>query len=259
MSTIPATPPTRPDVPASTDVSTDAAGATATAEADGGGRRTGMLALGAALLGVAAVLALVVRRDVLRPPFQGLDERWHAWMGGPHEGLYSAVATVLNLFGGPAGSVVPLALLAFLLIRRRWVSAGFLFGVYMAGNMLVIQGLKHLVDRPRPANPLVRVDHGSFPSGHAAGAALLVVIVGALLVPASRRRAWWVGGAVFTLAMMWSRTWLHAHWLSDTAAGAAAGAGAGLLAWWLCAPALAREARRAPGRRHASERVPAAR
>ncbi|WP_330294563.1 phosphatase PAP2 family protein [Streptomyces sp. NBC_00503] len=228
MSTIPATPPARSEARRTV--------------ADAGIRRAGVLGL--ALLGSAAALALVVRGDVVRPPFQGLDDRWLTWMGGPHEGLYSAVASALNWFGGPLGVVVPIALLIFLLVRRRWVSAGFVFAVYMAGNMLVVQGLKHLVDRPRPAHPLVRVDHGSFPSGHAAGAALLVVIVGAVLVPAARRRAWWIGGTAFTLVMMWSRTWLHAHWLSDTAAGAMAGAGAGLIAWWICAPALAREARR---------------
>ncbi|MCP3757791.1 phosphatase PAP2 family protein [Streptomyces sp. TBY4] len=233
------------------------AGAPASATDPGSKRTTGTLVLGTALLGSAAALALVVRKDVTQPPFQGLDDRWLTWMGGPHDGFPSVVATLLNWFGGPVGAVVPLALLVFLLVRRRWVSAGFLFTVYMAGNMLVVQGLKHLVDRPRPENPLVRVDHGSFPSGHAAGAALLVVIAGAILVPAARRRAWWTGGAVFVLAMMWSRTWLHAHWLSDTAAGAAAGLGAGLVAWWICAPALAREAwrgaERARTRRRAEE------
>ncbi|MER7953784.1 phosphatase PAP2 family protein [Streptomyces sp. NPDC096030] len=205
-------------------------------------RRPGVLAAGLLLLGLATLPALVVRPDPVNPPFQDLDDRWLTWMGGPHDGPYAVLAAALNWFGGPLGVVVPLALLFFLLLRRRWVSAGFLLGVYLVGNLLVVQGLKHLVDRPRPANPLVRVDHGSFPSGHAAGAALLVVLVGVLLVPVARRRAWWFGGVVLTLAMMWSRTWLHAHWLTDTAAGAAAGAGAGLLAWWLCAPALAREA-----------------
>jgi undecaprenyl-diphosphatase len=104
------------------------------------------------------------------------------------------------------------------------------------------------VDRPRPAHPLVRVDHGSFPSGHSAGISLLVVVVGALLVPAARRRQWWIAGTVLTVAMMWSRTWLHAHWLSDTLAGAVAGAGAALVLWWLCTPLLARETPTSPGR-----------
>ncbi|MFE5772587.1 phosphatase PAP2 family protein [Streptomyces sp. NPDC056485] len=217
-------------------------------------RRPGVLLLAVLLLGAAAALALTVRADIENPPFQGADERWLHWMGGPHEGFPAAVAAVLNWFGGPPGIVVPLALLVFLLVRRRWVSAGFLLGVYLAGSMAVVQGLKHLVDRPRPANPMVRVDHGSFPSGHAAGAALLVVLVGVLLVPAARRRAWWTGGAVFTLAMMWSRTWLHAHWLSDTLAGAAAGAGTALLAWWAFSPALARERNRARDRNRDRDR-----
>ncbi|MFJ7779193.1 phosphatase PAP2 family protein [Streptomyces yangpuensis] len=200
----------------------------------------------------AAATALVVRADITAPPFQGLDDRWLELMGGPHDGPYMAAATVLNWFGGPVGAVLPLSLLVFLLVRRRWASAGFLLVACLGGNMLVIQGLKHLVDRPRPADPLVRVDHGSFPSGHAATAALLVVVAGALLVPAARRRVWWYGGAAFTLAMMWSRTWLHAHWLSDTVAGAAAGAGAGFLMWWLFQPALAREDVRSHDRRGAA-------
>ncbi|MEU9374393.1 phosphatase PAP2 family protein [Streptomyces sp. NPDC048255] len=220
--------------------------------ASGANRGRGALAPGLLFLGGAALLTLLVRPDVVNPPFQGMDDRWLHWMGGPHEGLYAAVAAALDWFGGPLGAVVPLALLVLLLVRRRWVSAAFLLGVYLGANMLVVQGLKQLVDRPRPADPLVRVDHGSFPSGHVASAALLVVVVGALLVPAARRRAWWLGGAVFTLAMMWSRTWLHAHWLSDTVAGAAAGTGAGLLAWWLCGPALARERERVHDRRGAA-------
>ncbi|MET9610653.1 phosphatase PAP2 family protein [Streptomyces sp. NPDC006512] len=224
--------------------------------ASGATRGRGALAPGLLFLGGAALLALAVRPDVVNPPFQGLDERWLRWMGGPHEGPYAAVAAALNWFGGPPGAVVPLGLLLLLLVRRRWVSAGFFLGTYLGANTLVVQGLKHLVDRPRPANPMVRVDHGSFPSGHAASAALLVVLVGVLLVPAARRRGWWVAGAVFTLAMMWSRTWLHAHWLSDTVAGAAAGAGAGLLAWWLCGPALHRERVRVHDRRGAAVGTP---
>ncbi|MEV7728844.1 phosphatase PAP2 family protein [Streptomyces sp. NPDC087917] len=215
-------------------------------------RRPGILTAGLLLLGFPAALALIVRRDPADPPFQGLDDRWLSWMGGPHEGLYAGVASALNWFGGPLGVVVPLALLVFLLVRARWVGAGFLLGAYLVGNVLVVQGLKYLVDRPRPAHPMVRVDHGSFPSGHAAGAALLVVLVGVVLVPAARRGGWWVGATLFTFAMMWSRTWLHAHWLSDTVAGAAAGAGAGLLAWWLCAPALARADARTRDRRGAA-------
>ncbi|MEU9029462.1 hypothetical protein AB0D46_18450 [Streptomyces sp. NPDC048383] len=46
------------------------------------------------------------------------------------------------------------------------------------------------------------------------------------------------------------------HRLTDTAAGAAAGAGVGLLAWWLCAPALLRERARVHDRRGAAAHTP---
>ncbi|MFP3986262.1 phosphatase PAP2 family protein [Streptomyces sp. E11-3] len=197
--------------------------------------------LGLLLTLTAVAVGVVVRADPDRPAFQSLDERWLGWMGGPHDGLYAVAAEVLNWFGGPPGVVVPVALLIVLIARKRWWSLLYLLTAYGVGGVAVVQVLKHWVDRPRPENPLVRVDHGSFPSGHAAGAALLVVIVGVLFVPVVRRRMWWLGGVVFTVAMMWSRTWLHAHWLVDTAAGALAGAGAALLLWWAFAPLLARE------------------
>ncbi|WP_308296593.1 phosphatase PAP2 family protein [Streptomyces sp. ISL-44] len=197
---------------------------------------------------MTVLLGVLVRSHPERPPFQGLDERWLTWMAGPHGGVYGAVAAVLNWFGGPLGVVVPVGLLIFLIVRKRWWSVAYLLTTYLVGSMAFVQVLKHVVDRPRPANPLVRVDHGSFPSGHAAGAAFLVVIVGALLVPAARRRAWWISGTLFTVAMMWSRTWLHAHWLTDTVAGAAVGAGAALLFWWLFRGKLARESAVSRGR-----------
>ncbi|MEV5974837.1 phosphatase PAP2 family protein [Streptomyces sp. NPDC051921] len=206
-------------------------------------RTSGVLPLGLLLTGVAALAAVVVHADAERPPFQALDERWLDRMGGPHQGFLAGAAAFLDWFGGPLGVIVPLGFLAFLLFRRRWWSVCCLLVTYLGTSALVVQGLKHLVDRPRPANPLVRVDHGSFPSGHAAGAAVLVVLAGALLVPVARRRAWWCAGTLFTLAMMWSRTWLHAHWLSDTVVGAAAGAGAALVLWRAFMPVLARERR----------------
>ncbi|MCP3818486.1 phosphatase PAP2 family protein [Streptomyces sp. A3M-1-3] len=215
-----------------------------------------MLPLGIVFVLATVVMGVIVRANAEQPPFQSLDERWLTWMGGPHDGLYAAGAAVLNWFGGPLGVVIPVALLIFLIARKRWWSLLYLLTTYTA-NIVVVQTLKNLVDRPRPENPLVRVDHGSFPSGHVAGTALLVVIVGALLIPAARRRAWWLGSAVFTVAMMWSRTWLHAHWLSDTLAGAMAGAGVALLLWRVFAARLAREgSRQAAARAGTSPTLP---
>ncbi|MFG2328095.1 phosphatase PAP2 family protein [Streptomyces sp. NPDC048604] len=204
-------------------------------------RRSGPLALGVLFLLVTAALAATVLARPERPVLQPLDDTWLRWMGGPHDGPYAVVAAALNWFGGPLGVVVPVGLLVFLAVRRRWPSLLCVLTAYLVGNFLVVQALKFGVDRPRPVDPLVRVDHGSFPSGHVAGTALLVVIAVALLVPAGRRRGWWAAGAALTLAMMWSRTWLHAHWLSDTLAGATTGAGMALVLWWAFTPLLNRE------------------
>ncbi|WP_282692240.1 phosphatase PAP2 family protein [Streptomyces sp. CC208A] len=209
----------------------------------------GTALLGAAFAATATLVCALVAAGTTRPRLQNADERWLALMGGPHDGLPLAAATVLDWFGGPLGAVVPLALVAVLCVRRRWWSLLYFLTAYLGGSALVVQVVKYAVDRPRPAGPLVRVDHGSFPSGHAFGAALLVVLVGALFVTRARRPLWWSLGALFTTAMMWSRTWLHAHWLSDTVAGALAGFATGLLLWCAFAPLLGREASRHAVRR----------
>ncbi|WP_428951639.1 phosphatase PAP2 family protein [Streptomyces sp. cg35] len=186
-------------------------------------------------------------------PLQVLDDTWLRWMGGPHKGVAATLASALNWFGGPYGALVPLAATALLLALRRPRQALFVFTATLLTH-LAVQALKHVVDRPRPAHPLVTVDHGSFPSGHAATMAMTVVAITALL-PAAARRLWYPAATLLTLAMMWSRTWLHAHWLSDTMAGAVAGTGVTLLVWWAFGPLrrpadpLPGTAAQAPGRR----------
>ncbi|MEY9875074.1 membrane-associated phospholipid phosphatase [Streptacidiphilus sp. MAP12-33] len=202
------------------------------------------LLTGLAFAAAAGVIALLVSLNTAHPVFQGWDNHWLAWMGGPHTGFPHAVAMTLNWFGAPSGIVVPIALAVLLAGLRRWWSLLFFATAYLGGSMVVVQVLKHAVDRARPAHPLVQVDHGSFPSGHAFAAALLVVLVGALFVPLARRGWWWLFSVLFVVTMMWSRTWLHAHWLSDTVAGALAGAATALLLWCAFAPLLAREAER---------------
>ncbi|MFD5793818.1 phosphatase PAP2 family protein [Streptomyces diastatochromogenes] len=210
--------------------------------------RSGTLKLGVFFLLVTAAFAAAVLTRPARPVFQSVDDTWSRWMGGPHSGPCAAVASVLNWVGGPPGAVIPVGLLVVLAVCGRWRSLLFLLTTYGVGNMAVVHILKFWVDRPRPAHPLVRVDHGSFPSGHTAGTALLVVVVGVLFVPTARRRGWWAFGIAVTVAMMWSRTWLQAHWLSDTVAGATTGAGTALVLWWLFTPLLSRETDASPVR-----------
>ncbi|MEO7349227.1 MAG: phosphatase PAP2 family protein, partial [Terrimesophilobacter sp.] len=56
------------------------------------------------------------------------------------------------------------------------------------------------------------------------------------------RETWlWYAGVIYTLAMAFSRTYLGAHWLSDTIGGALIGAGIAVIVWAPLASRLIRE------------------
>lgn len=142
--------------------------------------------------------------------------------------LFTVPALVMNFIGGGWFGVflVPLGgALAFLLVRRRWAALYYLAASAVSAG--VVQLLKSLFSRARPDQILVTTDFGSFPSGHVANAATLAVVLIILL----QRRWVWVVGIVYTLLMILSRTYLGAHWLSDTIGGALVGVGIAVVLW----------------------------
>ncbi|MBN9188854.1 MAG: phosphatase PAP2 family protein, partial [Microbacterium sp.] len=97
----------------------------------------------------------------------------------------------------------------------------------------------------RPENIIVISDFGSFPSGHVANAATIAAVA-FVLFP----RVWTaVAGAAWVVLMAFSRTYLHAHWLSDTLGGALIGCGAALLVAAAFSGPLLREHRAVVARR----------
>ncbi|PRY65936.1 undecaprenyl-diphosphatase [Glaciihabitans tibetensis] len=132
-----------------------------------------------------------------------------------------------NVGGGLFGVfVVPLLIIAVLCFYRRFVSALYFFTATVSSAALV-QLLKNLYDRPRPEEILVVSDVGSFPSGHSANAATMAVVLGFII-----RRLWvWVAGIIYTVVMVLSRTYLGAHWLSDTVGGVVLGAAVAVIIW----------------------------
>ncbi|MFE5619221.1 phosphatase PAP2 family protein [Streptomyces sp. NPDC056470] len=201
------------------------------------------LAAGVALLAASLLFGLLLLTGD-RPFTQGLDDRWAAAMNGSRADTATGFATVLDRLGGPIGVVLPLIVCACLCVYGRWRSALFVCAAAVVSSVVVVLPLKHLVDRPRPPHPWVLVNDGSFPSGQVFSAVTLMVAAAIVLLPPRARRWWWLVGAAYVVAMMWSRTWLHAQWLSDTLVGAVAGAGTCLLLWRAFAPLLRTEAER---------------
>ena len=115
--------------------------------------------------------------------------------------------------------------------RRRGAIAVLLIGelASWATNNLI----KVAVGRPRPLDALIEATRSSFPSGHAAFAAVTAILLVGLLVPIGRRTGPTVLAAALAVAMAWSRTQVHVHWLTDVIGGACVGLGIGLLtlAW----------------------------
>jgi len=163
----------------------------------------------ALLVGVSSLVLLTALTastltDPSDPPAQAVDEEWRDLMITSREDVPTAIAKTLNVAGGwPVAYGLAIATLAVLAIRRMWRPAAFV-SLSATVTFAIYPLLKLAVERERPR--------------------------------------WMAVALVLTLAMMWSRTDLSVHWLSDTVAGALLGTGVTLVLYWAMAPA-AREAR----------------
>lgn len=197
------------------------------------------------ILAIAVPLAVLgdaiwVRSDPTGPPWQGLDDRWNGLVGGPDEGPLWNLAEFLNRLGAEIGLVAFAIGIVALLVLRRWRSAVYACTALVA-TKLVTDLAKAVAERPRPVDIMVDTASWAFPSGHSSRMAALVVVIGVLVIPARHLKLWWPVAVLLTFAMMLARNWQHAHWLTDTIAGAAIGWAVAAFAWWALTPLLDRE------------------
>lgn len=243
----------------------------AAASAPRTGRPLALLVWALVLLGAFGLMGLFVSLHAEGPFTQPIDDWWRRLVGAaPDGGSHTWFLPMFFQYLGEAPGALFLVILlpVGLAVVGRWRSALFVFASCLVSLGLYSQGMKNLVDRPRPAadellslfGPLFTVDHGSFPSGHAVAAGALVVIIAAL-IPAERpalRLTWWIIGALIAVGMMWQRTLINAHWLSDTFFGIVAGVAGVLLMWWAFWPWLQRDYGRPVWFLHPGRRSPVA-
>jgi membrane-associated phospholipid phosphatase len=184
--------------------------------------------------------ALWVRADPGSPPWQGFDDWWNGLVGSPVGSPLWHAAELFNHLGGELGLVLGAVGIVLLLLVRRWRSAVYVCAA-LAATKLVTDAGKHLAERPRPGDITVDTGSWAFPSGHSSRIAAIVVVIAVLFVPARHWKRWWPFAIALTCAMMLARNWQHAHWLTDTVAGAATGAAVAVFMWWALAPLLDRE------------------
>lgn len=170
-------------------------------------------------------------------------------IGGSKVGHVMRDLTVLG--SAPVLTLISVAVLVFLILRRERASALFLAVAIIGG-----QALGHLAKngfaRPRPdvVPHLVDVVTASFPSGHSMMSAVTYLTLGVMLARTEtqfRMRVFYISVAVFlTFLVGISRLFLGVHWPSDVLAGWTLGS-AWALSVWLVARAMARHGQIEPG------------
>jgi undecaprenyl-diphosphatase len=190
-------------------------------------RRRWPLISGSVALTLAVLVGVLVS---LRESPLDVDERWMTELLAHRTPWLDVPAMLLDWLGGGVVGVfvVPIGLAVFLLAARRpWAALYSVVAAILSANL--VQLLKNLFDRPRPEEILVVADFGSFPSGHVANAATIAVTL--IIIFGMHRGRWWVWmlGAAYIVAMALARTYLSAHWITDTVGGALIGIGVAVM------------------------------
>lgn len=198
---------------------------------------------GGTALVAALGLGLVV---TLRASPLGLDAAWMQEITDHRSDLWLVPSLVMNTVGGGilGAFILPLLTTVLLVVfGRPWGAVYFLLATVVSAG--IVHLLKATFGRARPADILVNVDAGSFPSGHVTNAATLAVSLAFIVA-----RTWvWYAGSLWVVLMSLSRTYLGAHWVTDTVGGALLGAAVAVLIWAPFATRLGRESWRLPWRR----------
>jgi membrane-associated phospholipid phosphatase len=172
-------------------------------------------------------LAVLLRQE--SPIVLDVDQSVYRWAASMRSAPATRFFVTFTHIGGPIGlAILGTAVAVVLFVRRHRGLALYVMVTAILGGLMNLL-LKGLFERARPdLAEALRQAHGySFPSGHAMGS---MIILGSLAYVMARAWGpWRLRSATMALliasilAVGLSRVYLGVHWISDIAAGYAAG------------------------------------
>ncbi len=140
-----------------------------------------------------------------------------------------AVTQAGSAYGTVGGGLVVTAWLGWR-VKRRLAA---ILGATVLGERVVIDGMKLLIDRSRPAFDLhpVVTNSSSFPSGHAGNSMAVLLAIALIAVPRAHRDLAACLAIIASLIVGSTRPYLGVHWPSDVVGGWALGAAIAIIAW----------------------------
>ena len=172
-------------------------------------------------------LAVLMRQE--SPLVLDVDQSIYRWAASMRSAPATRFFLAFTHLGGPTGLAILATIVAAVLFLRGERRRAFYIMFTGAAGGLINLGLKGMFERARPdLAEALRQAHGySFPSGHAMGS---IVVLGALAYVVLHFRWPWRLRALLAslllasiVAVGISRVYLGVHWISDIAAGYAAG------------------------------------
>jgi membrane-associated phospholipid phosphatase len=178
------------------------------------------IAVGAVAVGIGLVIAMIRSKTGL----ERYDIRL-AQYGADHATAWStnAMRNISRLGGTPV--VVTLALIATVteMIRKPSRAVALFVALVVAGQFLLSNGIKYIVERARPdISRLTGFAGTSFPSGHSTAAAATYAAIALILTRHRSRRTRIAGASIaagIAVTIAATRVFLGVHWFTDVVAG----------------------------------------
>ena len=183
--------------------------------------------------GIVAFLVCLVGFGLLawlvsQPGIPPIDTATTASMHGLASPTLDTLMNAATLLGSsPVLTTVVGLAVVLLVVQRRRMEAVFLV-IALVGTLVINDGLKLLVQRPRPGFDWAEVwPETGFPSGHSMNSFVVYLAIALVIWQVRGRRAGIVALVLATalaVSVGISRIYLGAHWLSDVIGGYLAGA-----------------------------------